>query len=61
MYFFNLSLDLNAWINEPPSHEEAEDEIGVEVFYKEMDIQDGPESYRQYSEDDLAQVSFCID
>lgn len=58
LLFFSFSLDLDAWINEPPSESESEDEKPKAVFSKE-EPKHSRSRHTEVDEKELARVSAC--
>lgn len=56
--FSAFSLDLDAWINEPPSESESEDEKPKAVFAKE-EPKHSRTRHTEVDEKELARVSAC--
>lgn len=56
LLFFPSSLDLDAWINEPPSESESEDEKPKAVFAKE-EPKHSRSRHPEVDEKELARVS----
>lgn len=58
-FFFTIcSLDLDAWINEPPSDSESEDEKPKAIFHDEKQPH-GKSSRPEIDEEELARVRLC--
>lgn len=58
LLFSPFSLDLDAWINEPPSESESEDEKPKAVFAKE-EPKHSRSRHTEVDEKELARVSVC--